>query len=272
VIGALTVLVIAAVYAFAAISYRASIQAPTPATTAPPGGLAAVFVPQTVLDTGQQVAGYVLVYPAADLLGADGTLRHDITLTVAPAVGTGTLVFHQGQTPTPQYLTLPAPGIVEQYPFDTYQVASTVSAVTSAGSVLAPQHLPVAGSLLFRIPGWRVADPTTPSAAVLGATIARSGSTEAIAVMLLILMLALACIAVLVVRATIRGRLPLELTIASWITAMLFALIPIRGFLPGAPPIGSWIDILVFFWVEVALIAVLSVYVVMWILARPADA
>jgi hypothetical protein len=31
----------------------------------------------------------------------------------------------------------------------------------------------------------------------------------------------------------------LDLSVASWLTAMLFALLPIRGFLPGAPPIGS---------------------------------
>jgi len=52
------------------------------------------------------------------------------------------------------------------------------------------------------------------------------------------------------VQSTATGKMRLELSVASWITAMLFALLPIRGFLPGDPPVGSWIDVLVFFWVE----------------------
>jgi len=55
------------------------------------------------------------------------------------------------------------------------------------------------------------------------------------------------------VQSSATGRMRLELSVASWITAMLFALLPIRGFLPGDPPVGSWIDILVFFWVEVTI-------------------
>jgi hypothetical protein len=63
----------------------------------------------------------------------------------------------------------------------------------------------------------------------------------------------------------------LELSVASWMTALLFALIPLRGFLPGSPPLGSWIDVLVFFWVE--LILMLSVAaVVATILLRANDA
>ena len=71
---------------------------------------------------------------------------------------------------------------------------------------------------------------------------------KVVAALMLILMVALAIIAVLVVQSSASGRMRLELNVASWITAMLFALLPIRGFLPGDPPIGSWIDILVFFW------------------------
>ncbi len=71
-----------------------------------------------------------------------------------------------------------------------------------------------------------------------------------VAVLMLVLMVALAAIAVMVVQSSAAGRMRLDLSVASWITAMLFALLPIRGFLPGDPPVGSWIDMLVFFWVE----------------------
>ena len=84
----------------------------------------------------------------------------------------------------------------------------------------------------------------------MAGTIVRSFSTKLIALLLLVLMIVLAVIAVIVVQKSASGSMPLDLSVASWLTAMLFALLPIRGFLPGDPPIGSWIDILVFFWVE----------------------
>ena len=78
-------------------------------------------------------------------------------------------------------------------------------------------------------------------------------------------------IAILVTGSSTRGRMKLELSVASWLTALLFALIPLRAFLPGDPPLGSWIDVLVFFWVE--LILMLSVAaVVTTILMRARDA
>ena len=84
-------------------------------------------------------------------------------------------------------------------------------------------------------------------------------------------MLILAIIAIAVTGSATRGRMRLELSVASWMTALLFALIPLRGFFPGSPPLGSWIDVLVFFWVE--LILMLSVAaVVTTILLRAKDA
>ena len=69
----------------------------------------------------------------------------------------------------------------------------------------------------------------------------RDGSTRSIALLLLLLMIILASIAILVTGSATRGRMKLELSVASWMTALLFALIPLRGFsqamrnLPGIP-------------------------------------
>ena len=253
IIAVLACVVMVAVYAFAAISYSGSLQESAPNTKPPAAGVAVTFVPQLVLDTDQELTGYLVVTPAESLLSGD-VLREDITVTVAPAVGVGAATVRKGQAPTPQGITLPTPGVVEQYPFDTYRLDVRVTATTADGSGIV-HDLPVTTSTLFRIPGWRqssAVDAQSQTTAPMTATVERSGSTKAIAVMLLVVMVALATIATLVARATIRGHL-MEMSVAAWITAMLFALIPIRGFLPGAPPIGSWIDILVFFWVELAL-------------------
>jgi hypothetical protein len=103
------------------------------------------------------------------------------------------------------------------------------------------------------VPGWSYeqgAQAAASSSVAVTGTVLRAGSTKMVAVLMLVLMVALAVIAVMVVQSSAAGRMRLELAVASWITAMLFALLPIRGFLPGDPPVGSWIDMLVFFWVE----------------------
>ena len=64
------------------------------------------------------------------------------------------------------------------------------------------------------------------------------GSTKSIALLLLLLMVVLAAIAILVTGSVTRGGMALELSVASWRTALLFALIPLRGFFPGDPPLG----------------------------------
>jgi hypothetical protein len=77
--------------------------------------------------------------------------------------------------------------------------------------------------------------------------ILRSFSTRLIATLLLTLKIVLALI---VVQNSACGSIRLDLSVAPWLTALLFAQLPFRGLLPGDPPIGSWIDILVFLWVD----------------------
>jgi len=62
VIAVVVASVLAAVYAFAAISYGASLKEPVPKTDAPAGGVAVTFVPQLVLDTSQELSGYLLLF------------------------------------------------------------------------------------------------------------------------------------------------------------------------------------------------------------------
>ena len=120
--------------------------------------------------------------------------------------------------------------------------------------------IPTEASLFFRVPGWSASGTAVSGAStgeVVATEVVRDGSTRSIAVLLLLLMIILASIAILVKGSATRGKMKLELSVASWMTGLLFALIPLRGFFPGSPPLGSWMDILVFFWVE--LILMLSV-------------
>lgn len=55
---------------------------------------------------------------------------------------------------------------------------------------------------------------------------------------------------------------------ATWYAAMLFAIVPLRNCLPGSTPSGSWIDQAVVFWVLVALVVAMSLFIVVWVRGR----
>jgi hypothetical protein len=260
-------------YVFVIQSYKAGLAEAMPEQHPPTGGVAVVVVPQSVSPVDQTLPGQVLLFPAPDLLDEAGLLTREIQVRVQPAVTGQTLIFPAGDAPAPQGIVLPAAGIVQQYPFDSYSVSATLT----ARSVYADteDEIPAVASVFFRVPGWSDQDASTASTdaqgQVVSASLVRDGSTKSIALLLLLLMIILAIIAILVTGAATRGRMRLELSVASWMTALLFALIPIRGFFPGAPPLGSWMDILVFFWVELILMMAVAA-VAATILLRARDA
>ena len=245
VIGLVVTSILIVAYVFAVTSYGRGLEGSLPAQTPPDGGIALVFVPTQMLPDAQEAIGTLLLFPSAALTDEAGRLTTDVLLTATPALSGASLLFAAGQVPSPQALTLPAPGTVQAYPFDSYRIATELKAASESAD------LPVVSSVYLKLPGWGYADASAGS--MLSGTVTRAGSTVSIALLLLVVMVALASIAVLVVRSSTRGRMKLELGVASWMTALLFALIPIRGFFPGAPPLGSWMDVLVFFWVELVL-------------------
>jgi hypothetical protein len=242
-------------YVVVATSYRAGIDQQFHAPTPPEGGVALVFAPSQMSADERTITGELLLFAGSELTSANGELKQRLDIELYPTLSQGALVYAAGKQPSPVTVTLPAAGIVQRYPLDRYALAFAERAdVVDAAGEATP--VPSQVSLFFQIPGWTYEPSTVAGTGTVAAparasgTIVRSFSTKLIAVLLLVLMIALAVIAVIVVQRSASGAMPLEISIASWLTAMLFALLPIRGFLPGDPPIGSWIDILVFFWVE----------------------
>ncbi len=97
----------------------------------------------------------------------------------------------------------------------------------------------------------------------------RAWLTLAFAFVVFGLMLTMAALAIMVAFSVAYRRRKVEATMASWLGAMLFALIPLRAFLPGAPPLGAWMDVLVFFWVELALLAAMAIFIGSWLRFGP---
>ena len=96
-------------------------------------------------------------------------------------------------------------------------------------------------------------------------TVKRGGGVLAFVLVVLALMIVLATLALTVAAAVVKRQRRIEATMASWFAALLFALVPLRVNLPGAPPIGAWIDVTVFFWVEVALMCSMGLFISAWL-------
>ncbi len=271
--GVVISVVLVAAYLFGIQSYRAGLAQALPDQDPPAGGVSVVVVPEQVSPNEQELPAQVLLFPSPELLDSAGLLTQELEVRIQPALSGQTLLFPAGEATAPQTVVLPAAGTVQEYPFDTYSVEAGVQVHSLFADGYEP--VPTQASVFFRVPGWSAQvsgqDASAAPQATVSAQIARDGSTKSIALLLLLLMVILATIAILVTGSATRGRMKLELSVASWMTALLFALIPLRGFFPGSPPLGSWMDILVFFWVE--LILMLSVAaVVTTILLRANDA
>lgn len=95
-------------------------------------------------------------------------------------------------------------------------------------------------------------------------SVERAGGLQFFVAIVLLLLVVIAVLAVLVAWSAIAGHRPVETGYAGWLAVLLFAIIPLRINLPGAPPIGAWIDAVVFYWIEVAVLASLAVFVIAW--------
>ena len=95
-------------------------------------------------------------------------------------------------------------------------------------------------------------------------TLERSGGLLAFVAIVLALLVVLSNLAILVVWSAISGRRPVEPGFAGWLAVLLFAVIPLRINLPGAPPIGAWIDAVLFYWIEIALLVSMAVFMIAW--------
>lgn len=231
--------------------------------------VAVSLVPTNVLAAERKVSVSVLLFPGRDYLDPDGRLTQPVSVLIAPSVTATEITFAAGRVPSPHEVMLPVSGLVQNYPFDRCSFTYTVSASTvSDGETIG---IPLSVSTFFRVPGWSLT--AQDGEAFLGRQdvvtgyIARDFSTIGIALLFLTLMIIIASLVIRVVRSVAANRMELTLVVASWFTALLFALVPLRGAFPGQPPLGGWIDILVFFWV-VAIVMVSLALVASMLLQR----
>lgn len=256
-------------YAVSLLAYGASLDPefapPQPAADE----VAVVLVPTSVDGDAATVIADVLIFPGAAWRDGDA-LTKDVVVTLSPAVAGASLVFPAGEVPSPQEALLPAPGIIEKYPLDSYELRTRVRVEVGSPDADPAQPQPVTAQpqpvtstydVFLNAAGWTyrsdVIQSTEGKDRSLG-VISRTGPSILIASIFVALILAFGVMGVLVVVSILRGRYRPEMSTAGWLTAALFALISLRNSLPGDPPLGSWIDVLVYYWV----VAVLMIMVV----------
>jgi hypothetical protein len=267
------------VYVGALVAYGYSVSNRTVIDVDPPADGVTVIVQPTAIDIVGGTMDVQLELLLGDLVDPEtGLLARELVVRVVPS-SSPTLVIPAGSEALYANRTVKVPVDVtaQNYPFDAYQVPLIILVASrdAADGPLTP--VPVSAGVQSDLLGWVVrrgdltdqpldlGDGTTSVALSLR----RAGSTIAISLLLLSLMVVLGVLGARVARAVALGRRRVEAGFASWFAAMLFALIPLRLNLPGAPPLGAWIDYLVFFWVLVVLIVSLAVFIDAWLRTGP---
>lgn len=239
-------------------------------------GVTVLLQPAAVHAVEQRLQFQVTLDPSKNFLSVDGyTAKQGISLLTFPVDGSLVQSFAEGEALASATQSDYAAGVVEEWPFDSYEADLTTYAFTGSGA--AELGLPTKVCLDDSVPGWQFeihqigdSDNFVETAAgevelpTVVITATRSASTVAFGIVLLGLMAVVPVLVLFVAISAYTGRRKVEATLTSWIGAMIFATIPLRNFLPGSPPVGSWIDYLVVLWVIVGLVTGLTIYILAW--------
>lgn len=267
--------VLLAAYALSVRAYSASIRESFTAPPTTPNGVAVVMVPMDVDAIGQTISTQMLIFPGRNLVTPEGRLLRDISLDTY-ATESGTITFDAGTVPAPIRASIPALGVVQKYPFDNYEYELQIRSVVEpkVGQTINPEPIPMSLSVQFSVPGWSYTPKELPEGfstqtVTSRGVVSRAGGTITIAMIFILLIVMFGVLSVLIVFAGWRGRPPLTVSTAGWLTSSVFALIALRNALPGHPPLGSWMDVLAYFWVIAVIMLMIGVTVVTIVTAKP---
>lgn len=262
----LVLIALLAVYVVSAVLYLRDLDQEYVAPTPTEDGLAISLIPFDIDTQAQVVSTEMLIFPGAGLLSADRRLAEDITIDVF-AAESQTVTFDKGTVPSPVKVNIPALGVVQRYPFDTYRYSAGIRTATGRPKARVTETIPTDVSVFFDLAGWNYTPAVTDDTfrggeRTIAGQLSRDGSTRTIAVTFILLIMMFGVLAVVAVVAGLRGRLAFAIGTAAWLTGALFALVSLRNGLPGNPPLGSVMDVLVYFWVIAAIMIAIGVTVV----------
>jgi hypothetical protein len=213
--------------------------------------------------------------PKGSLLSADGTtLARDLDLYVASATGKNVHEFKKGKRMSPIEAVVEIyEGEPMDYPFDTHTAELMFffePAAAKGGEAGGNESIPVAVELRGSVAGLRIdteyAKENAPDHTVIDINIQRATTAVFFSVFIMIAMWALTIGVIWLVFRVLAGHRKIEISMFSFLGALLFAFPALRNSQPGTPPIGTLSDFLAFFWAEVIIALSLLSVVLRWLI------
>jgi hypothetical protein len=231
--------------------------------------------------TADPMKGDVLVRleftPHGSLLSPDGaTLARDLDLYVASATGKNVHEFKKGKRMNPIEAVVEIyEGEPMDYPFDAHTAELTFffEPAAKGGESGGNESIPVAVELRGSVAGLRIdteyAKENAPDHPVIEISLQRATTAVFFSVFIMIAMWALAIGVICLVFRVFAGHRKIEISMFSFLGALLFAFPALRNSQPGTPPIGTLSDFLAFFWAEVIVAMSLLSVVLRWLTRGP---
>lgn len=202
--------------------------------------------------------------------GESGLLARDLELYVSSATGKNVHEFKKGK------LMNPIEAVVEiydgepmDYPFDAHSAELSFAFQATGGN----EPIPVAVELRGAVAGLRIdteyAKENTVDRAVIDISLERASTARFFSIFIMIAMWALTIGVIFLVFRVFAGQRKIEISMFSFLGALLFAFPALRNSQPGTPPIGTLSDFLAFFWAEVIIALSLLSVVLRWIIRGP---
>lgn len=202
--------------------------------------------------------------------GEGGALARDLELYVSSAAGKNLHEFKKGKRMSPVEAVVEIyEGEPMDYPFDTHSAELSFSFQPTGGG----ESIPVAVEMGGSVAGLRIdteyAKENTVDHPVIDISLERASTARFFSIFIMIAMWALVGGVVFLVFRVLAGHRKIEISMFSFLGALLFAFPALRNSQPGTPPIGTLSDFLAFFWAEVIIALSLLAVVLCWLVRGP---
>jgi hypothetical protein len=226
---------------------------------------------------GDVVVRFEFVPHGSFAAGDGGMLSRDLDLYVSSATGKNVHEFKKGKRMNPVEAVVEIyEGEPMDYPFDAHSAELSFffePSATKGGESAATESIPMAVEMRGSVAGLRLdteyAKENTPDHAVIDIGIERATTAVFFSVFIMIAMWSLVIGVLFLVFRVFAGHRKIEISMFSFLGALLFAFPALRNSQPGTPPIGTMSDFIAFFWAEVIIALSLLAVVLRWIIRGP---
>jgi hypothetical protein len=214
--------------------------------------------------------------PHGSLATPEGTLARDLDLYVSSATGKNLHEFKKGKRMSPVEAVVEIyEGEPMDYPFDSHSAELSFFFEPSAakGAESTGESIPVAVEMRGSVAGLRLdteyAKESAPDHPIIDISVERASTARFFSIFIMIAMWALTIGVICLVFRVFAGHRKIEISMFSFLGALLFAFPALRNSQPGTPPIGTLSDFLAFFWAEVIIALSLLAVVLRWLIRGP---